>query len=192
MVMDIHRAVRAVCLALPEAEEFLSHGSPNFRVRGRTFATYVVNHHGDGRVALWVNSPPGAQYSLVEAQPQHFFIPPYVGPRGWLGIHLDHGLAWTRIAQLVREAYEKVAPAALSAVIGEPAAPKSVQKRLPAEEVDPMLSSRARAVLTAIRKICLPLPEVSEGVQFGNPVWRVGKKAFATANHFDGRLKLSF
>jgi len=48
----IHRAVRDVCLWLPEAEEFLSHGSPNFRVRGKTFATYVVNHHGDGRVAL--------------------------------------------------------------------------------------------------------------------------------------------
>jgi hypothetical protein len=52
---DIHQAVRDVCLWLPEAEEFLSHGSPNFRVRGKTFASYVVNHHGDGRVALWLN-----------------------------------------------------------------------------------------------------------------------------------------
>jgi len=63
----IHRVVRDVCLWLPEAEEFLSHGSPNFRVRGKTFATYVVNHHGDGRVALWLNAVRGAQESWVGA-----------------------------------------------------------------------------------------------------------------------------
>jgi hypothetical protein len=63
MARDINGAVREVCLSFPEAEEFLSHGSPNFRVRGKTFATYVVNHHGDGRVALWICSPAGAQES---------------------------------------------------------------------------------------------------------------------------------
>ena len=63
MEYDIHRAVRDVCLWLPEAEEFLSHGSPNFRVRGKTFVTYVVNHHGDGRVALWLNAARGERLS---------------------------------------------------------------------------------------------------------------------------------
>src|ERR1700738_794349 len=65
MAKDINEAVREVCLSFPEAEEFLSHGSPNFRVRGKTFASFVVNHHGDGRVALWLNVPPGAQESHV-------------------------------------------------------------------------------------------------------------------------------
>jgi hypothetical protein len=53
LARDLHQAVRDACLWLPEAEEFVSHGSPNFRVRGKTFATYALNHHGDGRVALW-------------------------------------------------------------------------------------------------------------------------------------------
>ena len=57
MAKDIDAAVREVCLWLPEAEEFLSHGSPNFRVRGKTFATYSVNHHGDGRIALILDVP---------------------------------------------------------------------------------------------------------------------------------------
>jgi len=57
---DINQAVREVCLWPPEAAEVISHGSPDFRVRGKTFATYVVNHHGDGRVALWLNAPAGA------------------------------------------------------------------------------------------------------------------------------------
>ena len=114
MAKGISAAVREVCLWLPEAEEFLSHGSPNFRVRGKTFAAYVINHHGDGRIALWLNAPAGAQELYVNEEPKHFFVPPYVGPRGWLGVHLDKGIAWKRIAKLVREAYEKVAPKALS------------------------------------------------------------------------------
>src|ERR1700679_1338890 len=106
------------CLWLPEAEEFVSHGSPNFRVRSKTFATYAVNHHGDGRVALWLNAPPGSQEVHVGAEPEHFFVPPYVGPRGWLGVILDRGIAWKRVAALVREAYEKAAPEELRGRIG--------------------------------------------------------------------------
>lgn len=105
MAKDINQAVREVCLSLPETEEYLSHGSPNFRVlKGKTFATYVVNHHGDGRIALWLNAPEGAQAHYVGAEPRHFFVPPYVGPSGWLGVNLDTGVSWKRIAALVREA----------------------------------------------------------------------------------------
>ena len=101
-------AVREVCLWLPESEEYLLHGSPNFRVqKGKTYAVYVVNHHGDGRIALWLNAPAGAQEHHVREDPRCFFVPPYVGPRGWLGVHLDKGLSWKRIATLVREAYAK-------------------------------------------------------------------------------------
>jgi len=93
---DINDAVREVCLSFPGAEEFSAHGSPNFRVRGKTFAMYTVNHHGDGRVSLWLSSPPGAQEVHVAGEPKHFFVPPYVGPRGWLGVHLDKGLGVDR------------------------------------------------------------------------------------------------
>ena len=189
---DINEVVRDVCLWLPEAEEFLSHGSPNFRVRGKTFATYVVNHHGDGRVALWLNAPAGAQSLYVKAEPKHFFIPPYVGPRGWLGVNLDKGIAWLRVAQLVREAYEKTAPPKLSAIIGKTPAIKPPNKKLTDEDLDPLKSKRALSVVNSLRKICMALPEVNEGVQFGTPVWKAGKKSFACAYAFDKKLTLSF
>lgn len=193
MARDIHQAVREVCLWLPEAEEFLSHGSPNFRVRGgKTFATFAVNHHGDGRVALWLNALPGAQEQYVGAQPRHFFVPPYVGPRGWLGVRLDQGIAWKHVAQRVREAYEKVAPAALRSRIGKTPLLEAPDKILSASEIDPMKSPRALALLKPFRKICLALPEAHETSQFGHPVWQAGKKTFALARHEGTRLTLNF
>ena len=117
MAKDISQAVREVCLWFPETTEVISHGSPDFRVRGKTFATYVINHHGDGRVALWLNAPAGAQELYTKQEPKHYFVPPYVGPRGWLGVQLDKGISWKRVAKLVREAYEKVAPPALTALL---------------------------------------------------------------------------
>jgi predicted DNA-binding protein (MmcQ/YjbR family) len=191
MALEIDQAVREICLWLPEAEEFLSHGSPNFRVRGKTFATYVVNHHGDGRVALWLNSPAGSQDTHVRADPQHFFIPPYVGPRGWLGVTLDGKLAWQRIAGLVREAYEKVAPSRLQAMIGATPAVKT-PKPPSATDVDPFKARKAIAALKGLAKICAAYPETSPGRQFGNPSWLVGKKTFAIARHDESRLTLCF
>jgi hypothetical protein len=175
----INEAVREVCLSFPEAEEVVSHGSPNFRVRGKTFASYVVNHHGDGRVALWLNAPAGSQDHYVKSEPKHFFVPPYVGPRGWLGVHLDKGLSWQRVAALVRQAYEKVAPPALADSIGETVKIKSPPAALAADEVNPLKSRRAQAILKQLRGMYLAWPEVSEDLQFGNPVWRAGKKTFA-------------
>ena len=192
MARDISQAVRDVCLWLPEAEEFVSHGSPNFRVRGKTFATYVVNHHGDGRVALWLNTPAGAQEHHVEAEPRHFFVPPYVGPRGWLGVMVDRGIEWQRIAQLVREAYEKVAPPQLRGQIGESPTIKPPAKALSASQVDPFKSARALSVLAKLRKICLSYPESSEDSQFGHPIWVAGKKTFAMARYAAKRLTLCF
>jgi hypothetical protein len=108
MGYDILEAVRAACLWLPEAEEYLSHGTPNFRVRGKGFATFVVNHHGDGRVALWLAAAPGAQEHYVATDPKHFFVPPYVGPRGWLGVRLDQGVAW-KVTALAMASYRHFA-----------------------------------------------------------------------------------
>jgi hypothetical protein len=57
---------------------------------------YLDNHHGDGRVAIWCAASPGMQEALVEGEPEHYFRPPYVGHRGWLGVHLNRGLVWKR------------------------------------------------------------------------------------------------
>ncbi len=175
---SINEAVREVCLSFPEAAEVVSHGFPDFRVRGKTFATYVVNHHGDGRVALWLNAPSGSQDHYSKSEPKHFFVPPYVGPRGWLGVHLNKGLSWQRVAALVRQAYEKVAPRALAESLGETVKIRLPVAALSAEEVEPLKSRRARAVLAGLRKIIEPWPAVAADRQFGNPVWRAGKKTF--------------
>jgi hypothetical protein len=192
MARDIYQAVREACLWLPEAEEFQSHGSPNFRVRGKTFATYVVNHHGDGRVALWLNAVPGSQELHVGAEPAHFFVPPYVGPRGWLGVVLDRGIDWNRIPALIREGYEKVAPADLRARSGKTPKIKAPAKALSASQIDPFKSARAFAVLPKLRTMCLKFPESSEGRQFGHPMWLAGKKTFVIARYAGERLTLCF
>ena len=101
--------IRRICLALPETHEKEAWGAPTFRVRGRLFVMYVDNHHGDGRLAIWCNAPPGAQDALVAAQPAHFFIPPYVGPQGWLGVRLDTGLKWGAISARIEAAHRATA-----------------------------------------------------------------------------------
>ena len=192
MAKNISDAVREVCLSFPETEEKPSRGSPDFRVRGKTFATYAVNHHGDGHIALWLNAPAGAQEFYAGNEPEHYFVPPYVGPRGWLGVHLDRGLRWTTIAQRVREAYEKVAPGELTGTLGDTVDIVPPTDTLPAEEFDPLARPRAQQVLKRLRELCLALPEAVEAVQFGNPVWRAGKKTFAGAHSRRGRLRLQF
>jgi hypothetical protein len=103
--------LRALCLALPETSERLSHGAPTFFVRGkRSFLMVLRNHHGDGRFAIWCAAPPGLQAMLVEADPERFFVPPYVGQRGWLGMRLDRALDWDELAGIVEDAYAEVAP----------------------------------------------------------------------------------
>ena len=192
MAKDISAAVREICLSFPEAAEFISHGSPDFRVRKKTFASYVVNHHGDKRVSLWLNSPPGAQEVHTRGEPKHFFVPPYVGPRGWLGVNLDKGISWKRVAVLVREAYEKVAPPALRERIGKTIEIKPPTVKLSAAEIDPMQTKHAQSVLKKLRKIGAELAQTGEVEQFGKPVLQVGEKTFARAYFRGPQLKLSF
>ena len=190
MTTDFHRAVREACLWLPEAQEFISHGSPNFRVRGKTFATFVVNHHGDGRVALWLNAAPGTREMYVAGDPNRFFLPPYVGARGWFGVHLDRGLPWRRIATLVREAYVKVAPPKLALNIGAAPAIRAPARKPSAADIDPMHTTRGKKLLATVRAICLKWPETKETRQFGHPAWAVGKRSFCLAKAGEGRLRL--
>lgn len=111
---QVLQRVRAVCLALPETSERLSHGAPTFFVRAkRAFLMVLRNHHGDGRFAIWCAAPDGMQKLLLEADSEKFFVPPYVGHRGWLGVRLDRGLDWEELTGIVEDAYAEVAPAHL-------------------------------------------------------------------------------
>ena len=103
--------VRDICMALPEAHEKLSHGSPTFfaGVKGKTFVMFANDHHGDGRLAIWVASPAGVQAEMVGESPERFFVPPYVGPSGWLGVRLTDEPDWVEVAAIIEEAYRKVA-----------------------------------------------------------------------------------
>lgn len=111
--------VRGACLALPEATERPSHGAPTFFVRGkRAFVTFHDDHHGDGRLALWCAAPPGVQGLLVAVAPEQYFVPAYVGHRGWLGARLDRDLPWDEVSGVIEDAYLTVAPAALHGAVG--------------------------------------------------------------------------
>jgi len=107
----ILEAVREISLGLPETSERLSHGAPTFFIREkRSFATVWNNHHNDGRFALICAAPPGMQAALVEGDRERFYVPPYVGHRGWIGVRLDRGFDRDEIAGIVEDAYAEVAP----------------------------------------------------------------------------------
>jgi len=111
MESDPLERLRALCLGLPETTERLSHGEPTWFVRDKkVFVTYSDNHHDD-RLGFWCAAPPGAQEVLLEAAPERFFRPPYVGHRGWLDVEVD----WDEVAMLVQDAYRTIAPTRLVA-----------------------------------------------------------------------------
>lgn len=111
---QVFAAVREISLSLPETTERPSHGEPTFFVRGkRSFATVWDSHHGDGRFALICAAPSGMQATLVEADPERFFVPAYVGHRGWIGVRLDRGFDRHEIAGILEDAYAEVAPTKL-------------------------------------------------------------------------------
>jgi hypothetical protein len=106
--------LRAIGLGLPEASERLSHGAPSFFVREKKcFLMLLDDHHGDGRFAIWCAAPPGNQELLVQADPERFFRPPYVGHRGWLGMMLHGPVDWDEVAGIVEDAFATVAPKSL-------------------------------------------------------------------------------
>jgi hypothetical protein len=109
--------LRKLCLALPEAHEVEAWGEPTFRVRNKLFAMYADagNHHGAGRPAVWCKAAPGNQALMVAAAPDRFFVPPYVGPSGWVGVWLDQGVDWDDVADLLRDSWRLTAPKRLLA-----------------------------------------------------------------------------
>jgi predicted DNA-binding protein (MmcQ/YjbR family) len=109
--------LRKLCLAFPDAHEVEAWGEPTFRVRNKLFAMYAAanNHHGGGRPAVWIKAAPGNQDLMVRTAPRRFFVPPYVGPSGWIGVWLDRGVDWDELRDLLRDAYALTAPKKLLA-----------------------------------------------------------------------------
>ena len=100
--------LRAICRALPGTSEKVSHGEPTFWVGGRMFATFDNHHHGAPHVGVWLAMPLGAQELLVRQDPKRFFVPPYVGGRGWVGVRLDNRPSWKQVETVVRESYDSI------------------------------------------------------------------------------------
>jgi len=115
MENDVTSRLRSICLALPEATEKQAWGDPTFRVRDRIFA---MEKRGDGRVSIWCKAQPGSQELLVGADPDLFFVPPYVGHKGWIGMRIDADPDWAEVAEVVRRSYALIAPRTLAAMIG--------------------------------------------------------------------------
>jgi len=99
--------LRAICLALPEAIERETWDIPTFRVREKIFTMFTSDN---GTPALWCKAPPGAQTVLIEAAPDRFFRPPYVGHKGWIGVRLNAAVDWDEVFELVQRSYQMTAP----------------------------------------------------------------------------------
>ena len=108
--------LRELCLSLPETAEQEAWGDPTWRVRGKIFAMQKGNYAG-GRPSLWVKAPSGEQATMVELRPDRYFVPPYVGHRGWVGIYLDGEVDWAALAAAVNESFRLVAPRRLTAAV---------------------------------------------------------------------------
>lgn len=107
--------LRKLCLKLPEAVEKVAWGDPTFRVKDKIFAMQKGNYDG-GRPCVWLKLGPGGQQHLVRSEPALYFVPPYVGSKGWVGVWLDgRSVPWARLGELIAESYRLIAPARLRA-----------------------------------------------------------------------------
>ena len=117
MAKNALERLREICLVMPEVAEKVSHGEPTFWVRERMFAMFANagNHHGGGRDAVWCKADHLTQDVLVGRNPERCFIPPYVGPSGWVGVYLDRRPIWKDVTERLRESWRLVAPKRLLA-----------------------------------------------------------------------------
>jgi hypothetical protein len=180
--------VRRIALGFPGAEEKLSHGTPAFHVRGKMFLTFVDDHHGDGHLAVWCKSTLEEQRRLVASSPERFYVPPYVGVKGWVGVNIDETRAdWVELAMLVEEAWASVAP---PRVLRGEGLPKAKQLAPPPARAttDPKV---ARDALARLTKICLAMGGVEQEREGRHATFRVRKKVFAyflDNHHGDGAI----
>jgi len=107
-----------ICLALPESVREYNGQHAGFLVKKRTFAYFLNDHHGDGMVAVTCKVLPGDNKALAAAQPARFYVPAYIGPKGWVALRLDAGeIDWDEVADLVAGSYCLVGPKKLAAAI---------------------------------------------------------------------------
>lgn len=110
MAKDPLSKLRKIIEALPETSEKLSHGAPTWWGGKRTFATYHDGNYDEGRRAVWIKAPDGAQESLIFADPERFYRPKYLGPSGWVAMRLEGKVDWDEVRVLLVEGYRMVAP----------------------------------------------------------------------------------
>lgn len=109
--------VAKTCLAFPHAEVQRMGDHAKFLVRKKVFAYFLDNHHGDGITSICVKALPGDNARLIASDPNRFYLPAYVGPRGWVALRLDLGrIDWSEIRELVAGSYLLTAPKSLAAV----------------------------------------------------------------------------
>jgi predicted DNA-binding protein (MmcQ/YjbR family) len=112
------RRLREICLLLPQTFEKEAWGECTFRVTGGSmFAMTDSNHHNSGHLAVWVKAPPMVQEILVKSDSERFFVPPYVGPKGWVGVRLDDKLNWDEVAGILTDGYLMSAPKKLGGCV---------------------------------------------------------------------------
>ncbi len=181
--------VRAVCFDFAGTEEKRSHGAPFFHVRGRGFVIFAHDHHGDGRCAAWCKATPDDQRRLTRANPDVYFVPPYVGVKGWVGVRLDLDASdFDALAMIVEEAWRSVVPRSLAHAV--PTAPPHDAPVLPT--TDPAVVAAARAWLTAL---AATLPGSSLEASPGQLSLRVRKRPYAYLFdnvHRDGVVAVGF
>lgn len=128
MAVDPLQAIRDIALGFPEATERETWGHPTFRVRDKIFTSYGVDD--EGRAQVTMKAAPGEHESLL-AEGEPFFLPKYVGSKGWIGIHVGPDTDWREVAELVADSYREIAPRTLSAGIGlRPAPPTRAAKAI--------------------------------------------------------------
>ena len=113
-LLAIDARLRAICLALPEAHEEPMRRGPSYRVGDKIFA---LERPWSDWLALWCKVPQGTREIIIDAEPARFFIPPYFGAKGWIGVGLDEKADWREIEAFVRRSYRLVAPKRLAKLV---------------------------------------------------------------------------
>ena len=117
--------VTEICLALPGAERTVSGSHATYLVRKKVFAYFLDDHHGDGIVSVCVKSELGENVDRVRRDPERYYLPAYIGPRGWFGLRLDRGrVDWREVANVVERSYRLTAPKTLAAKLDAAAKPR--------------------------------------------------------------------
>ncbi len=184
----LYTELRRVCFGFAGVEEKLSHGAPWFHVRGKMFAAFADQHHGDGRIALWCKATLEEQARLVREEPTRYFVPPYVGTRGWVGARLDlPEVDWIELAILLEAGWATVVPRSLAHAAAKPAPPPPRRARTDA--------AVAEAALARLTEACLALEGASVERGGKHATFRVKKRPFAyfiDNHHGDGVVGACF